>query len=192
MVRRAWLNRVQALLCALLLTACASESSVRGAEAARGKALTINPQASAEELYFELVRLHSNGLLPQQRLQFVQSALEEIYEREEDEGERLRLYRVALSAFLQRALEELSQGENAGLVAAEIEGRGYGWALHRRGVEEAERYAEYTVLVAGMLGVPTSEEEMVLMAAVPVGGYIVVKVAGVTFKKVPLRLLGLH
>jgi hypothetical protein len=191
-VRRPWLHRLQALLCALLLTACASDSSVRGEDATGGKALAVNPKASAEELYFDLVRLHSNGLLSPQRFGFVQGALEEIDEREPDEGERLRLYRVALSGFLQRALEELSQGENAGLVAAELQGRGYGRALHRRGVEEAERYAEYTVLVAGMLGAPTSEEEMVLMAAVPVGGYIVVRVAGVAFRKVPLLLHRLH
>jgi hypothetical protein len=105
-----------------------------------------------------------------------------------DEQERMGLYHSLLTAFLRRNLQELRAGEYAALLEAEEESRGYARRLNQAGVREAERYAEHTVLIAGVLGVPTSQEEMVLMVAVPVGGYIVVRVAGVAFKRVPLLL----
>ncbi len=146
-------------------------------------------ESSVDDLYFEAVQLHSRGLLSQEKMDALQRSLDQMDDKAAgDEQERLALYHSLLTAFLRRNLQELRAGEYAPLLEAEEEGRGYARRLNEAGVDEAERYAEHTVLIAGVLGVPTSQEEMVLMVAVPVGGYIVVRVAGVAFKRVPLLL----
>ena len=61
-------------------------------------------------------------------------------------------------------------------------------ALHRTGMREAERYAERTVFIAGMLGVPTSGQDAALLVAVPVGGCIVVKLGGMALKRAAFAL----
>jgi hypothetical protein len=142
-----------------------------------------------EELYFEVVQLTSRGLISSSDFEALQRALNEMdVGSRGDEQERMELYRFTLQAFLRRTLPTLHAGESASLLEAEQEGRGYARRLHQTGLREAERHAEYTLLVAGMLGVPTSQEELVLMVATPVGGYIVVRVAGVALKRAPLLL----
>jgi hypothetical protein len=46
------------------------------------------------------------------------------------------------------------------------------------------------VLAAGMLGVPASKEDALLIAAVPAGGYILVKIGGMALKRAVFLLRG--
>jgi len=62
-------------------------------------------------------------------------------------------------------------------------GRAYGRRLHRAGVKAAAQSAENLVFVAGVLGIPTSEEDALLMVAIPAGGYILVKIGGMALKR---------
>lgn len=144
----------------------------------------VDADTSPEALYFELVRLHSAGLLEPERMEALHRALEEVDARYE-EGTRLHReqLRVTLAAALRRAVRDLRQGDDAAVAEAQYEGRAYAGKLYRAGVREAERYAEDTVLIAGMLGVPTSKEDLVLMVAIPVGGFVVVKVGGMALER---------
>jgi len=183
--------RCLAFLCVLFLTACGSSDASLREESGEAAPKSRFPLAgvSVDDLYFEAVRLHSRGLLSREKMDALQRSLDQMDDKAGgDEQERLDLYHSLLTAFLRRNLQELRAGEYAAQLEAEEEGRGYARRLNEAGVREAERYAENTVLIAGVLGVPTSQEEMVLMVAVPVGGYIVVRVAGVAFKRVPLLL----
>ncbi|MFY0583596.1 hypothetical protein ACN28S_63200 [Cystobacter fuscus] len=144
----------------------------------------VEADASAEELYFELVRIHSAGLLPPGRMEALLLALDEVDSRhEEGSQEHHEQQRVVLVSFLRRALRELRQGEDAAVVEAWHEGRAYARKLNHAGVREAERYAENTLQIAGMMGVPTSKEDLVLMVGIPVGGYVVVKAGGMLIQR---------
>lgn len=139
----------------------------------------IDAETSTEDLYLEMVRLHSTGLLPPSGMEALHQALDEIDARYAAGSEEQReQQRVVLAAALRRALRELRHGEDASLAEAWYEGRAYARQLNHAGVREAKGYAEDTLLIAGMLGVPTSKEDLVLMVAIPVGGYVVVKVGG--------------
>jgi hypothetical protein len=82
---------------------------------------------------------------------------------------------------LRRTLDELRREHNP--VVEGEEGRAYARRLNHAGVRESQRYAEDTLLIAGMLGVPTSREDVVLMVAIPVGGWVVVQVGGMALKR---------
>jgi len=184
-------TRLLAPVCALFLAACTSDDA--SLHETRGSTvpgpLAHLTHASVEDLYFEVVQLTSRGLISSSDFEALQRALDDMDGVSQgNEQERMELYRSTLMAFLRRTLPALQAGEYANVLEAEQEGRGYARKLHQAGVREAERHAEYTLFVAGMLGVPTSQEELVLMVAIPVGGYIVVRVAGVAFKRAPLLL----
>ena len=151
----------------------------------------VRPEAEtpAEELYFELVRLHSAGLLPPASMEALQNALDEIDVRHPEGSEEHGVQqRVVLASAHRRALRELSRGEDATVAQAWVEGRDYARRLHLAGVSEAQRHADNTLVLAGMLGVPTSQEELVLMVAIPVGGYVVVKVGGMAVARAAFSL----
>jgi len=174
-------------LLALSLAACETAEVHTRVNGADTQPLVIEQDASPEDLYFELVRLHSVGLIDLNRISALQASMDEVdarYEGTEDHHEQLR---QLLAATLRRTHGELRRGEDRALLEAR-EGQAYARRMHRAGVHEAQQYAEGTLLIAGMMGVPTSEGDVVLMVAVPVGGYVVVKVAGVTLKRVPFLL----
>ena len=144
----------------------------------------VAANASVEELYLDMVRLHSAGLLPPSRMDALQQSLDEVDSRHAEGSEEHReQQRAMLASSLRRALHELRQGENAAVAEAWYEGRAYARKLNRAGVREAEHYAENTLLLAGMMGVPTGKEDLVLMVAIPVGGYVVVKVGGMAIHR---------
>ncbi|WP_218920927.1 hypothetical protein [Melittangium boletus] len=149
----------------------------------------IDAAASVEELYLDMVRLHSAGLLSASRLESLHQSLDEVDSRHEDGSEEHHAQqRVVLASSLRRALHELRQGENAGVAEAWYEGRAYARKLNRAGVREAEHYAKNTLLIAGMMGVPTGKEDLVLLVALPVGGYVVVKVGGIAIHRAAFLL----
>ncbi|HYO57659.1 hypothetical protein [Archangium sp.] len=142
-------------------------------------------EASAEALYFELVRLHSMGLVGPERMEALQDNLDWV-EAHSEAGEREEQERQLLASMLRRTLSELRREQDPVVMGSE--GRAYARKLHSAGVREARRYAKGTLFIAGMLGVPTSEEDLVLMVAIPVGGYVVVKVGGMAFKRAAFLL----
>lgn len=174
----------------LLAALVACGSTTESVQPAAGDGVyDVEVTTSSEELYFELVRLHSTGLLPPGRMDAVLRALDEVDSLEkEGSEEHLAQQRIVLASFLRRALRELRQGENAAVVEAGDEGRAYARRIHHAGVREAESYAENTLLIAGMLGIPTSQDDLVLMVGVPAGGYVVVKVGGMAFKRAALLM----
>ena len=56
-----------------------------------------------------------------------------------------------------------------------LEGRAHARRLKRAGVKAAGQYAEKLVLIAGMLGVPTSAEDGLLLVAILAGGDLLVE-----------------
>ncbi len=178
-----------ALLCllAVSLAACETAGVHARTDSPDPQPFVIDQEASPEDLYFEVVRLHSTGLLDSSRLTSLQTSLDEVdarYEGTEDHREQLR--QVIVST-LRRTYDELRHGQDRTLLEAR-EGQAYAQRLNHAGAREAQHYAEGTLLVAGMLGVPTSKGDVVLMVAVPIGGYVVMKVTGVTLKRVPFLL----
>jgi hypothetical protein len=173
-----------ALPIAALLLACAEAEPRPGIDRS-GLLAEIDSSASAEELYFEVVRLDGMGLLPSGRMGALQRALDEVEARESDPRERARSTRDSIEATLRRTYAELERDPEA---PRGWEGRRYAERLHRAGVREAEAYAEGTLVVAGMVGIPTSKGDLLLVVAAPVGGYVVARLAGVAFKRVPLLL----
>ncbi|PTL84945.1 hypothetical protein DAT35_07810 [Vitiosangium sp. GDMCC 1.1324] len=171
------------MLLAAALSGCGSaDRSVRPDDAS-ARVYEAEADASPEELYFELVRLHSAGLLEPGRMDAIRRTLDELDGRYEEGTEaHHEQMRVALASALRRALRDMRRGEDAAVAEAWYEGHAYAGKLYRAGVREAERHAENTLLIAGMMGVPTSEEDLVLMVAIPVGGYVVVKVGGMALK----------
>lgn len=173
---------VLALLAAVSISCGSADESVRRDGSAEEYHIEAN--ASPEELYFELVRLHSAGLLAPERMDAVLRALDDVDSRHEEGSEaHHEQHRVALASSLRRALRELRQGEDSAVAEAQYSGRAYARKLNRTGVREAERYAENTLVIAGMMGVPTGKEDLVLMVAIPVGGYVVVKMGGMALKR---------
>lgn len=177
------LKQVSALLLMAALVGCGSTNESVHPDANSG-VYDVEADESAEDLYFELMRLHSAGLLPPGRMESLLRALDEVDSRhEEGSAEHHEQQRVVLVSFLRRALRELRHGEDAAVAEAWYEGRAYARKLNHAGVHEAERHAENTLLLSGMMGVPTSKEDLVLMVGIPVGGYVVVKVGGMALQR---------
>jgi hypothetical protein len=169
----------------VLLVACESTDEHLRRQGTDAEVSDVEPDASAEELYFELVRLHSTGLMGPERMEALQRNLDWV-EAHSEAGERETQQRQLLASTLRRTLNELRREENPVVVGSE--GRAYARRLNHAGVRESQRYAEQTLLIAGMLGVPTSEEDLVLMVAVPVGGHVVVKVSGMALRRAAFLL----
>jgi hypothetical protein len=173
---------VLTLLAAVSIGCGSADESVRRDGSAEEYHVEAN--ASPEELYFELVRLHSAGLLAPERMDAVLRVLDDVDSLHAEGSEaHHEQQRIALTSSLRRALRELRQGEDAAVAEAQYNGRAYARKLNWTGVREAERYAENILLIAGMMGVPTGKEDLVLMGSIPVGGYVVVKMGGMALKR---------
>lgn len=177
-----------ACLCSALLAACTSTDSHLEARKSHSRleALAADPRSTPEDLYFEVVRLQSRGLLSAPSFNALQQSLDEMDRRARTDQEQLELYRTTLAAFLRRVPQQLRSSERADEFMAEEEGRGYAEELRRSGVREAEAYGERTVLIAGMLGTPTSKGEVLLMAVTAGGGFLVVKIVKMTLGRAAL------
>ncbi|WP_146209595.1 hypothetical protein [Vitiosangium sp. GDMCC 1.1324] len=169
----------------VMLVACESTGELSRRQGADLEVSDIEPEASAEDLYFELVRLHSAGLMTPERMAALQDNLDWV-DAHSDAEEREAQERQLLASTLRRTLNELHREQNPVVMGSE--GRVYARKLNYAGVRESRRSAENMLLLAGMLGVPTSEEDLVLMVAIPVGGYVVVKVGGMAFKRAAFLL----
>lgn len=171
------------MLCALGVS-CSDKSTVGEIDPA-GAVPQIDPGSSTEELYFELVRLQGLELLPPGRMEALQRELDEVDAREAKPAEHARSTRAAIETTLRRTYAELEHTPEA---LSGWEGRRYAEQLHRTGVKEANDYAEGTLLVAGMVGIPTSKGDLALIIAGPAGGYVIARLTGVAFKRLPLLL----
>ncbi|MET0400763.1 MAG: hypothetical protein ABW123_00115, partial [Cystobacter sp.] len=141
----------------------------------------------SEELYFEILRKCSAGLFSPQDIEAVHLRLDVIDERYSTDEDHDRLSRLALFASLRRAREAARRRMDPAIADA-YEGQAYARRLHHAGVREANAHAEGTLLIAGMLGFPTSKDELVLIAAAPAGGYVVARIVGLGFKRAALLL----
>jgi hypothetical protein len=171
---------------ALLLAGCAAFDETLHVEETRSKSFGVDADGSVEELYFEALRLHSAGLISPERLEELQSHLaivDDVYSRDADHGVLLR---DTILSHLRMAGTE-ARREDA-LALSGWEGRAYSRRLNRAGVKSAGQYANGMVLVAGMLGVPTSAQEGLLMVAIPTGGYLLVKAGGMALKRMAFIL----
>jgi hypothetical protein len=140
----------------------------------------IDPKASAEDLYFEFVRLHALGLATDQRLQVLQTTLDDI-ELQADPAEQSRAIRDALASMMRRTLGELKKSDPE--LSDAMEAREYARRLGREGIAMSQDLSEVTVVIAGCLGVPTSKGELALVVLLPAGGYLVGKIANVAIKR---------
>ncbi len=180
---------MRALTCLLftLLAGCSMEDDYVRSEEVRSEDL-VDPKASTEELYYEVLRLHSVGWLSQERLLVLQDVMGSVEDLPgSSDQERERLLRDLLASTLRRTWNELRQGEDAAVVEAE-QGRGYARRMYRAGLQAAERGAEGVIFIADMLGVPTNKESAVLMVAAPFGGYLVVKAGKMGLKRAAFLL----
>src|SRR5687767_2977222 len=167
----------------LILACCIASESARCEDDLFG----LPEDAAPEDLYWEVLRLRAAGLLSEQTFAQVQQGLDVVeayYAADRDHDDQVR--RI-LAAALRRTYRTEPGGENADLHDAQG-GRAYARRLHSAGVREAEKYAQRTILIAGMLGVPTSKGELALIVALPAGGYLVGKIAALTYKKASLLL----
>lgn len=181
-------RRACALVCAflLVLAGCtSSEESLRPGDLTFG-AYEVDLGGSAEDLYFEALRLNSVGLLSHKRMVELQASLVVVDDFYSQDTDYELLLRNAILSHLRLASSEVRREDVLALEAHE--GRAYARRLHRAGVNAAGQHAEGMILIAGMMGVPTSEEEALLMVAVPVGSYLVVKIGGMALKRAAFLL----
>jgi len=172
---------------AWLLVGCeSSDSRVRGGGEVGAPLVAVDADASTEDLYFEMVRLHSAGVLPPGRMDLLHEALDWADREYGGTAEHAEQERNVVVSLLRRTLTELHAAQEPSVVGAE--GRAYARRLNQTGVREAQHHAEGLVLIAGMVGVPTGKEDLVLMVAIPVGGYVVVKVGGMALKRAAFLL----
>jgi hypothetical protein len=148
--------------------------------------VAVDSDASTEDLYFEMVRFHSAGVLPPGRMEVLHEALDWADQQYGGTADHAEQERNVVASLLRRTLSELHAAQEPSMVGAE--GRAYARRLNQTGVREAQRHAEGLVLIAGMVGVPTGKEDLVLMVAIPVGGYVVVKVGGMALKRAAFLL----
>ncbi|PTL77560.1 hypothetical protein [Vitiosangium sp. GDMCC 1.1324] len=177
------------LLCLLLLAGgCAGVPGEEQEESTPEDltALVAPPHASADDLYFEVLRLHDRGFIPPGHFDSLRRSIhEQTWGLPEQQARET--CRTLLLSFLRRTLRESSSGERSGELAAELEVRGHARRMYQAGVREAQQYAEATVLLAGVLGIPTSKGEAVLMVATAGRGFVLVKLK-MALKRVPLLL----
>lgn len=169
---------------AILILACCTAS---GPARCEDDLFGLPENAAPEELYWEVLRLQAAGLLGEQEFARVQRELDIVDAHYATDTARDELVRGVLVAALRRTYRAVPTEEDAPSREAQ-EGRAYARRLHYAGVREAGRYAERALLIAGMLGVPTSKEELALIVVLPAGGYLVGKVVGLTYKKAALLL----
>src|SRR6185369_4787077 len=136
----------------------------------------IDPKASSEDLYFELVRLHSLGLVSDLRMQVLQNTLDDI-ELRYVPTEQAHVTRDALASVMRRTLEDLKKSDPE--LSDAMEAREYARRINREGIAISQDLGEVTVVIAGCLGVPTSKGELALIVLLPAGGYLVGKIANV-------------
>lgn len=176
-----WARRWLGVVLAIVLAGCAASEDSLHEGVADPVLLGVNPEGSAEELYFEGVRLDSLGLLGPGRWAEIQRRLaivDEVYSQDDDDAVMLR------DTLLSQLRLALAETRRCDVLAFEgQQGRAYARRLNRAGVKSAERHAERLVLIAGMVGVPTSAGEGLLMVALPAGGYLIVKAGGMAFKR---------
>jgi hypothetical protein len=132
------------------------------------------------------LRLHAQGLLTSRRLEELQHRLAVVDELYAGDADHEALLRKTLSVQLRLAASEARREDVLALEAQE--GRTYAHRLNQAGVKAAAGGASGVVFIAGMLGVPTSQGEALLMVAVPVGGYLLVKVGGMALKRAAFLL----
>jgi hypothetical protein len=110
-----------AYLCSALLAACTSTDSYleQRKSHTRLEALAADPRSTPEDLYFEVVRLQSRGLLSARSFYALQQSLDEMDRRARTDQEQVELYRTTLASFLRRIPQELHSSERAAEFAAE-------------------------------------------------------------------------
>lgn len=140
----------------------------------------IDRNASAEDLYFEFVRLRSLDLVTSERMDALDVTLDRI-EADPDAADRARVTREAIASMLRRTLGELKKTDPE--LADAMEAREYARRLNRQGIVISQDLSEVTLVVAGCLGVPTSKGELALVVLLPAGGYLIGKIAHVAFKR---------
>ncbi|QRN93038.1 hypothetical protein JRI60_27950 [Archangium violaceum] len=145
----------------------------------------VEESDTADDLFNAAERFESAGLLAAGSMEGITAAINFVEERYADDKDLGFLRKEAIASGIRRgfhARKQLSDSFDREVLEG-WDGRAYAVKLNREGVKQADEYAERTVLVAGMMGVPTSKGDLVLMAATAGGGYIVVKVGGVALKR---------
>lgn len=99
---------VRALTAGLIACLACDAERVPDANHKAGDADPIDRNASAEDLYFEMVRLRSLGLVSDKRMDALQANLDRI-DLEPDPAERARDAREAVASVLRRTLGELAK-----------------------------------------------------------------------------------
>lgn len=178
------MQRIALMLGLIAYPACDAERRPDATVQATGSD-PVDRDASAADLYFELVRLHSLGLVSAERMNGLQVVLDDV-ELAASGSDRIREEREAIAAVLRCSLRELKETDPE--LTDGLEAREYARRLHRRGVVVSQDLSEATLVIAGLVGVPTSKGELALVLALPAGGHLVAKVANVAFKRALLAL----
>jgi hypothetical protein len=180
------MGHVIVFILSLVLAGCISSDENIRPEELRIGAYEVSLDGSPEDLYFEALRMHSANLLSRERMKALQDSLEvvdEVYARDADHEVLLR---NTILSHLRLASAEVRREDVLALEG--YEGRAYARRLHRAGVKASGQYASGMIFIAGMMGIPTSEEEALLMVALPAGGYLLVKVGGMALKRAAFLL----
>lgn len=172
--------RTRRLLLTFMLIGCSACDAERVPDGPPPESDPIDRHAHAEDLYFELVRLHSLGLVSDERMEAMNATLDRL-EVDPDAAEREHAAREAIASMLRRTLGELKRSDPE--LSDAMEAREYARRLHRRGVVAAQDLGEVTLVVAGLLGVPTSKGELAFVVLLPAGGYLVGKLVNVALKR---------
>ncbi len=178
--------RLLAGVLSVALASCSSSDESLKPDTLKWGAYEVDLDGTPEDLFFEALRLRSVGLLSEARMHALQASLEVVEERYAQDPAHEVLLRDAIVSHLRLASREVRREDTLALEG--YEGRAYARRLHRAGVNASGQYAEGMVLVAGMLGVPTSQEDALLMVAIPAGGYLLVKAGGMALKRAAFLL----
>lgn len=175
-----------ACVLAVAMASCSSSDESLKPEPLKWGAYEMDLEGTPEDLFFEALRLHSLGLLSEARMHALQTSLGVVEDRYSRDPAYEELLRKAIVSHLKLASREVRREDALALEGHE--GRAYAHRLNRAGVSASSHYAEGMVLIAGMLGVPSSGDDALLMVAIPAGGYLLVKGGGMALKRMAFLL----
>jgi hypothetical protein len=139
---------------------------------------------SNENLLILFSRLRADGFISAEREKLLAGQLKAVdtfYSKAEDFE---KIERAAIVGQITSALSDPISSEKREWRESFV-GRDYARSYWHEGAAAGERAAEATLLVAGLLGTPTSKGDIVLMAGVPIGGMVLSKAV-----KISKALLG--
>ncbi len=136
------------------------------------------PDDTNDDLLVLFSQLRASGFASEERERMLGKSLEVGVVRYGGDKDYSKVERSVIIGQIMSSLTDPASAEER-LRRSGYEGRDYARALQQAGIDAAQTGAEATVLVAGMLGTPSSKSDVALMIGIPVAGVVLSKLVTV-------------